>query len=641
MVHYHDLIAGEGEKGFRDGSFQFALFNEPQGLAINSDDTQLYVADKKNHSIRVIYLDQSNRVETLTGFGKPGYLDGPLTQALFKEPTALAFISANRLAVYDSGNSALRLVDLERKQVSTLPTTQTSEGKPPDIPFANLWNLLYSPADDSLYFSQPELGTLRKIDLKTGFISAILKNDPQVPKPAALCLYQGHICVANRDDLRVYQVDFKPDSLTPIVSAIINNSDGRHILAVASSGKNLYAVEDQSTTPWLRLQPQSPVNFVSVWGAPLTNFLSFDGLDCVGLVPDPHQERRFFIASSHSENVISLRDYDFEADKRDDEVNAAGLSDFDYPTTKPPNTFRILVVGDSLSFSTAAEGARWPWGGTRIEVMPKKVELMLNTEAALDDVPLNYEVLDIGHGSEGTASFLWPYYEVPDLVKKFDIDLVLDVFATVPTFGYSTYFLCPITKEGIPMNQYDPEYLLKPWKSRVPKGVAEDFLKKCMAKKWITAKSKTELEFARLNTTIQDKAIRNDLIELMGKPIGMLADKLKVLKTVQGQPVKYYMLLILSRAYEAGTLELYRDFWKTIAEKQKMPYLDMIDRFIAFTPTYYPLDENGSWRHYTSDGSFFYSYLMAHELVHNGIIPFPTPAKAVKDTQSPLEVPKN
>ena len=37
MVEYNDLVAGEGEKGCRDGPFTSALFNLPTGLAIDPD----------------------------------------------------------------------------------------------------------------------------------------------------------------------------------------------------------------------------------------------------------------------------------------------------------------------------------------------------------------------------------------------------------------------------------------------------------------------------------------------------------------------------------------------------------------------------------------------------------------------------
>jgi len=48
----------------------------------------------------------------------------------------------------------------------------------------------------------------------------------------------------------------------------------------------------------------------------------------------------------------------------------------------------------------------------------------LNTVAAVDGAPKRFEVLTLGQLSWSPIN-LWPYYLVPPIVKKFDIDLVL------------------------------------------------------------------------------------------------------------------------------------------------------------------------------------------------------------------------
>src|SRR5206468_2360785 len=47
-------IAGSGKEGFKDGKFADAQFSDPQGMALDGDT--LYVADRKNHSIRALDL---------------------------------------------------------------------------------------------------------------------------------------------------------------------------------------------------------------------------------------------------------------------------------------------------------------------------------------------------------------------------------------------------------------------------------------------------------------------------------------------------------------------------------------------------------------------------------------------------------
>lgn len=60
-------VIGTGERGFVDGSFSEAQFNEPQGIAIDGD--LVYIADTRNHAIRVIDFS-TETVSTLVGTGQ-------------------------------------------------------------------------------------------------------------------------------------------------------------------------------------------------------------------------------------------------------------------------------------------------------------------------------------------------------------------------------------------------------------------------------------------------------------------------------------------------------------------------------------------------------------------------------------------
>jgi DNA-binding beta-propeller fold protein YncE len=480
-------VAGEGEKGFRDGSFTSALFDGPSGLALNGDGTLLFVADRRNNRIRVVHLNDNNRVTTLAGLGEAGYRDGTLGQALFDDPTALAFLPGDRLVVNDGGNSLLRLIDLKAKTVVTLAgniKSDIKDGKALETSVRNLWNMVYDPANDDLYFSQPDYGIVRKLDMKTRQVTTALK-DGRLLHPRALCLYQGKLCVADQEGPLVYQVD--SFSNTPSAAAVLSEvgNETSRVIALAAWGNYLYAMQTD-TKAWIRLQPDKNFVPMSVWGYPANLdaysnqrglLLFFPDGDAVGFIADPKEERRFFVASERSESIISLKDYDFWKFRELHDYNAQGLNDFDYPPRKPPHTFRILIAGDSLSFALAGEDAgRWGPGFSRMENMPKRLELELNTIAALNDAPINYEVVDLGRGSDGDPAFLWPYYEVPRIVKKFDIDLVLYLFATVNTNGASVYFSRPINSDGIPAERNDPEYLLKPFKEKIPSGAANDFI---------------------------------------------------------------------------------------------------------------------------------------------------------------------
>ena len=60
-------IIGSGERGLKDGSASEAMFHDPQGAAI--DWPRLYVADTKNHVVRMIDLE-TLQVQTIAGTGE-------------------------------------------------------------------------------------------------------------------------------------------------------------------------------------------------------------------------------------------------------------------------------------------------------------------------------------------------------------------------------------------------------------------------------------------------------------------------------------------------------------------------------------------------------------------------------------------
>jgi hypothetical protein len=638
MVHYHDLVAGEGDMGSGDGPFYSACFNGPQGLALSADGLKLFVADAGNNSIRIVHLDQDNRVETLSGDGKQGYLDGPLSTAKFNNPTALLMLPENRLVVNESNNACFRLIDLNQGVVSTLAgnlSLDYKDGKAREAAIRGVWNMAYMPQEKAIYFTQPLDGVIRKLDMKTNEITTVLKGDPQLPHPAAMCLFQNKLCVADKELPTVYQVEFKAN--TTYAERTAELGKGQTIVALTAWKDKLYALQ-AGKIPIARLStPEAPLNLMSVWGTsfniedtdPRPNpFLNLNKDDAAGFIPDPNQERRFFIASIATQSVVSFKDYYFEKYRDLHDLSTHGLNDFDYPTAKPPHTFRILIVGNSLSFSTGTtDHNRWGWGFNRMETMPKRLELLLNTEAAMDDCPENFEVMDIGYGEDQNPAFLWPYYEVPPLVKTFDIDLVLYICASVTTDSFKVYFQRPLNSEGIPVAKTDPEYLTKPWKEKIPKGVPEDFYKKCLARQWVTPASESQLSFGFFDGLIQDEGVRKDLQEMEGKPVSMFAQKIRELHTSKGAPVGCAMMFMLSRDHGSGTLDLHRDFWREVAAQSGLPFIDLSKYITAFEQTYFPLDEYGEHFHIVASGHPFYAYVVAHELLDENLIP---PLKSVK-----------
>jgi cysteine-rich repeat protein len=101
-----------GTAGFADGAAATAQFRGPTGLYLDVANHTLYIADTGNHAIRALDL-QSKMVTTVVntshslGFGGDG---GAATAALLYRPTALTRCPNGDLFIADTGNNRIRRV---------------------------------------------------------------------------------------------------------------------------------------------------------------------------------------------------------------------------------------------------------------------------------------------------------------------------------------------------------------------------------------------------------------------------------------------------------------------------------------------------------------------------------------------------
>jgi len=109
-------LAGSGEPGKADGPFAAARFNDPQGMALRGD--QLYVADRKNHLIRVLNL-KTQTVQTIAGTGVQGQdreLGGPALKTSLNSPWDLLW-HKDRLFIAMAGHHQIWVMDLAKETV--------------------------------------------------------------------------------------------------------------------------------------------------------------------------------------------------------------------------------------------------------------------------------------------------------------------------------------------------------------------------------------------------------------------------------------------------------------------------------------------------------------------------------------------
>lgn len=101
-----------GTAGFADGAAATARFRAPTGLYLDAAASTLYIADTGNHAIRALDL-QANTVSTIVNTSHAlGFAgdDGPAASALLFEPAALTRCSNGDFFIADTGNNRIRRV---------------------------------------------------------------------------------------------------------------------------------------------------------------------------------------------------------------------------------------------------------------------------------------------------------------------------------------------------------------------------------------------------------------------------------------------------------------------------------------------------------------------------------------------------
>lgn len=190
VIRYLDLqtmqvttVAGTpGEAGYKDGPAGEAVFNDPSAIALDSHNN-LVILDTKNSRVR--YLDlKTHRVSTIAGPTEPksnsGFKDGSASEAKFKLPRGLA-IDDKTGAIYiaDTDNHVIRRLDRKTDEVATVAGDSVStypgytDGPALSATFSYPESLAFDP-DGKLLIAESGNGTLRNLDLSSGFVDSLL-----------------------------------------------------------------------------------------------------------------------------------------------------------------------------------------------------------------------------------------------------------------------------------------------------------------------------------------------------------------------------------------------------------------------------------------------------------------------------------
>jgi len=110
-------IGGQAQQtGKDDGPATKSTFSGPRGIA--TDGKYIYIADTGNDIIRKIDMS-TLETKTIAGTGEEGVNNGPGDKATFNNPGAMC-INGSSLYVLDADNHAIRKIDTNTNEVSTL-----------------------------------------------------------------------------------------------------------------------------------------------------------------------------------------------------------------------------------------------------------------------------------------------------------------------------------------------------------------------------------------------------------------------------------------------------------------------------------------------------------------------------------------
>lgn len=167
---------GRGVTGFGDGDPSSASFNNPQGLIAGHD--ALFVADTGNHALRRIDL-ASGQVTTLAGIdcrGRPLGPPAPGRDAALASPWDLE-LAGSHLYFANAGTHQIGVFDLDAGTVARFAGSGAEaivDGAAAEAALAQPSGLALSPDRRSLYVADSETSAVRVIDTESGATRTIM-----------------------------------------------------------------------------------------------------------------------------------------------------------------------------------------------------------------------------------------------------------------------------------------------------------------------------------------------------------------------------------------------------------------------------------------------------------------------------------
>jgi thiol-disulfide isomerase/thioredoxin len=234
-------IIGSGTPGYKDGAFADTLFDDPQGMAL--DGETLYVADRKNHTIRALDL-KAKTSATIAGIGKQ---DGEFAnRALdaFVDAKGMGLnspwdllIVGRQMFIAMAGHHQIWVLDLDAKKMKPFAGNGREHIKDGPL-YASSFAQPSGLATDgqSLFVADSEGSAIRKLPLsgdgrvttpigRPGDRGALFffgdkdgkLEDAKLQHALAVAMHDGKLLVADTYNSKLKEVDFAAGTCTTIL----------------------------------------------------------------------------------------------------------------------------------------------------------------------------------------------------------------------------------------------------------------------------------------------------------------------------------------------------------------------------------------------------------------------------------------
>ena len=240
-------------------------FAIPYGEAIAWDSSRqtLYASDSATSVILKYHLGD-NYPSVLAGTGTAGAVDGPDATAQFNGPIGIALSpDHNSLYVADSGNDAIRKIDLVGGTVSTIAGQLGVQGSVDGVGAAALlaypWGLDIDPLGKYLYFSEHWGPKIRRLTLADGTVTTLsgsgTPGTQDGPAASATFTLPQEVRVDPHDngaDLLYIVDDGKIRALTLGASPVVFTVAGQEAIGAqdgAGAQATFYAPQDLTVVP--------------------------------------------------------------------------------------------------------------------------------------------------------------------------------------------------------------------------------------------------------------------------------------------------------------------------------------------------------------------------------------------------------